>query len=226
MDRILRAADGWQDAIAGALAGASRPIPLDERLLARSRDGRAIRRRFDRTGFPPARPAATLLAIYPDAGGQLVIPLTVRHADLRSHAGEVSLPGGAVDAADASRQAAALREAWEEVGLEPASVTILGELEDIWIPVSNFELRPVVGAVTETPNLVPHDAEVDSIVELPLAALFDPDVVGVEEFESRGFRLHAGAYRFGGVRVWGATAQSLGMLAHVLNEAERADATR
>ena len=222
MDRILRAADGWQNAIAVALARASRPIPLDERLLARSGDGEAVRRRFDRTGFPPARPAATLLAIYPDATGQLVIPLTVRHADLRSHAGEVSLPGGAVDAADASREAAALREAWEEVGLEPASVTILGELEDIWIPVSNFELRPVVGAVDQAPTLVPHDAEVDSIVELPLAALFDPDIVGLEEFESRGFRLRAGAYRFGGVRVWGATAQSLGMLAHVLLEAEPA----
>ncbi len=223
MDRILRAADGWQDAFAGALAAAPRPIPLDDRLLARSREGEAIRRRFDRSGFPPARPAATLLAIYPDAAGQLTIPLTVRHADLRSHAGEVSLPGGAVDAVDASREAAALREAWEEIGLEPASVTIVGELDDIWIPVSNFELRPVVGAVAVRPELVPHDAEVSAIVELPLAALFDPDVVGVEEFESRGLRLRAGAYRYGGVRVWGATAQSLGMLARVLAEAGSAD---
>jgi 8-oxo-dGTP pyrophosphatase MutT (NUDIX family) len=219
MDRILRAADGWQDAIAGAMAQASRPIPLDDRLLARSRDGEAIRRRYDRSGFPPARPAATLLAIYPDAGGQLVIPLTVRHADLRSHAGEVSLPGGAVDAADASREAAALREAWEEIGLSPEAVRIIGELDDVWIPVSNFELRPVVGAIAQTPTLVPHDAEVAAIVELPLAALFDPDVVGLEEFESRGLRLRAGAYRFGGVRVWGATALTLGMLAHVLAEA-------
>ncbi len=220
MDRILRADDGWQGVIAEALARAPRPIPLDDRLLARMRDGSVARRRFDRARFPPARPAATLLAIYPDANGQLVIPLTVRHADLRSHGGEVSLPGGAVDAADASRQAAALREAWEEIGLHPASVTILGELEDIWIPVSNFELRPVVGAVSQAPTLVPHDAEVDAIVELPLAALFDPDIVGLEEFESRGLRLRAGAYRFGGVRVWGATAQSLGMLAHVLAEAD------
>jgi hypothetical protein len=60
---------------------------------------------------------------------------------------------------------------------------------------------------------------VAAIVELPLAALFDPDVVGVEEFESRGFRLRAGAYRYGGVRVWGATALTLGMLGHVLETA-------
>lgn len=220
MERILRADDGWMEILADALARAPRPIGLDERLLARTREGEPVQRRYDRSGFPPARPAATLLAIYPAADGGLVVPLTVRHDGLRSHAGEVSLPGGAVDAADASHEAAALREAWEEVGLEPASVTVLGELDDVWIPVSNFELRPIVGALATRPSLVPHDAEVAAIVELPLAALFDPDVVGVEEFESRGFRLRAGAYRYGGVRVWGATALTLGMLSRVLESVD------
>jgi 8-oxo-dGTP pyrophosphatase MutT (NUDIX family) len=219
MDRILRAGAGWEAAIADALRATPRPIPLDERLLPRGLDGESTRRRYDRSTFPPARPAATLLAIYPDADGRLVIPLTVRHADLRSHAGEVSLPGGTVDAADASREAAALREAWEEIGLEPDLVRIIGVLDDVWIPVSNFELRPFVGAVARRPALVPHDAEVASIVELPLAALFDPDVLGTEQFSGRGFTISAGAYRYGGVRVWGATAITLGMLAHVLEGA-------
>jgi 8-oxo-dGTP pyrophosphatase MutT (NUDIX family) len=219
MEPILRAGDGWQAAIAQAVARAPRPIPLDRRLFPRTRDGNVMRGRFDRSTFPPARPAATLLVIYPDDDGRLVVPLTVRHADLRSHAGEVSLPGGAVDPADASLQAAALREAWEEIGLEPSAVSILGELDDVWIPVSNYELRPVVGALAARPTLVPHDAEVASIVELPLTALFDPDVLGEEEFESRGFRIVAGAYRYGGVRVWGATALTLGMFAHVLEAA-------
>jgi 8-oxo-dGTP pyrophosphatase MutT (NUDIX family) len=219
MDRILRAGAGWETAIADALRATPRPIPLDERLLPRGPDGESTRRRYDRSTFPPARPAATLLAIYPDADDRLVIPLTVRHADLRSHAGEVSLPGGTVDAADASREAAALREAWEEIGLEPDLVQIVGVLDDVWIPVSNFELRPFVGAVAQRPVLVPHDAEVASIVELPLAALFDADVLGTEEFSGRGFTIRAGAYRYGGVRVWGATAITLGMLAHVLEGA-------
>jgi 8-oxo-dGTP pyrophosphatase MutT (NUDIX family) len=216
MERILAAGAGWEESVADALRRAARPIPLDERLLPRNSDGEATRRRFDRATFPPARPASTLLAIYPDDAGRLVIPLTVRHADLRSHAGEVSLPGGAVDATDANREAAALREAWEEIGLEPELVRIVGVLDDVWIPVSNFELRPFVGTVATRPTLVPHDAEVSAIVELPLDALFDDEVLGTEEFSGRGFTVRAGAYRYGGIRVWGATALTLGMLAHVL----------
>ena len=219
MERILRAGADWEEAVADAIRRADRPIPLDERLLARDADGELTRRRFDRATFPTARPASTLLAIYPDDAGRLVIPLTVRHADLRSHGGEVSLPGGAVDATDADREAAALREAWEEIGLEPELVRIVGVLDDVWIPVSNFELRPFVGTVAGRPTLVAHDAEVSAIVELPLDALFDDEVMGTEEFSARGFTVRAGAYRYGGIRVWGATAMTLGMLAHVLDAA-------
>ena len=201
-----------------ALRDVRRPIPLDERLLPRNDRGEVFRSRYDRASLPPARAAATLLAIYPDATGRLVLPLTVRRADLRAHAGEVSLPGGAIDAADAGTEAAALREAWEEIGLQPHLVRIAGTLDPVWIPVSNFELVPVVGTVAARPELVPQDAEVAAVVELPLEALHDEEVMGVEEFTARGITLSAGAYRYGGVRVWGATAITLGMLAHVLDQ--------
>ncbi|MGI8657908.1 MAG: NUDIX hydrolase [Candidatus Limnocylindria bacterium] len=219
MERILRAGAGWEEAIADVLRRAPRPIPRDDRLMPRPAGGATRRRLYDRSSFPPARLASTLLAIYPDADGRLVLPLTVRHPDMRAHAGEVSLPGGSVDAADASPEAAALREAWEEIGLDPALVRIAGFLDDVWIPGSNFELRPFVGTVSQRPMLVPHDAEVSSIVELPLEALFDDEVFGTEEFSGDGWRLLAGAYRYGGVRVWGATAFTLDMLAHVLDAA-------
>jgi len=185
--------------------------------MARAASDDGPRRSWDRAGFPPARRASTLLVIYPLPTGELVVPLTVRHADLRTHAGEVSLPGGAVDPGDAGPEAAALREASEEIGLDPALVTIAGALDDVWIPGSNFELRPFVGTVGERPILVPHDAEVAALVEMPLEALFDDGVIGIEEFSARGFTIRAGAYRYGGVRVWGATAFTLGMLAHVLD---------
>ncbi len=220
MSRILRAEGDWATNIADALAHAERPIPYDERLLPRNPDG-STRPRVagPRPGAPAPRRAATLLAIYPDSEGDLVIPLTVRRHDMTSHAGEVSLPGGRIDPADADEVAAALREAWEEVGIEPDQVQVAGSLDEVWIPVTNFVLRPVVGTLEHRPALVPHDAEVASIVELPVTALYDPTIVGDEEFTSSrgGWRVRAGAYRYGGVRVWGATAITLGMLARVLD---------
>ena len=219
IDRILRGADGWQDAIASALARASRPIAADPRFAPRDAGTTSTLPRFDRSTFPPARPAATLLLLYPGETGELTVPLTVRHADLREHAGEVSLPGGAVDATDATREATALREAQEEVGLDPSAITIAGALDDIWIPVSNFELRPFVGTATHRPDLRPQTDEVAEIVELPLEQLLRNDAVTEELIEGPGWLLQAAVYRHAGHRVWGATARTLAMFTAVLREA-------
>ena len=197
-----------------------RPILVDPRFAPRDGANRSNLERYDRAAFPPARAAATLLLIYPGPEGELTVPLTVRHADLREHPGEISLPGGAVDPTDASRQATALREAWEEVGVDPASVSIAGALDDIWIPVSNFELRPFVGTATVRPTLTPHTDEVAEIVELPLRHLLTDGVVTEELIEGPGWLLRAAVYRYAGHRIWGATARTLAMFASVLPEGE------
>ena len=167
----------------------------------------------------PPRAAATLLLLYPADDGELSIPLTVRHRDLRTHAGEISLPGGAIDASDPSAADAARREAWEELGVEPEAVTILGELDAIWIPTSNFELRPFVGATPTRPTFRPHDREVSEIFELPVRRLLDGTVLAEEEIEVPGLVLRAGVYRHAGQRIWGATAFTLAMFAAVLADA-------
>jgi 8-oxo-dGTP pyrophosphatase MutT (NUDIX family) len=220
MDRILRGDEGWQEALASALARATRPIAPDPRFAPRPATSGADHPRYDRATFPPARAAATLLLLYPGLDGQLTVPLTVRHADLRAHPGEISLPGGARDRADDTLEATALREAWEEIGVEPAAVSLLGALDDVWIPVSNFELRPFVGATGSRPAFAPHNDEVAEIVELPLQILLGDDAVSEEIIEGPGWQLRAAVYRHGGHRVWGATARTLAMFATVLREAD------
>ena len=223
MDRILRGGEGWQEVLAAALARATRPIAADPRFAPRAAADEAGLPRYDRASFPPARAAATLLLLYPGPEGQLTVPLTVRHADLRAHAGEISLPGGAQDATDASLEATALREAWEEVGVDPAAVSIIGALDDVWIPVSNFELRPFVGTTADRPAFAPHTDEVAEIVELPLHRLLAADAVSEELIEGPGWQLRAAVYRHGGHRIWGATARTLAMFAAVLDEAGMLD---
>lgn len=219
MHRILRGEKGWQEAIVRALADVIRPIPVDARFAPRDATGSSSLPRRDRSAFPPARPAATLLLVYPGLNDELTVPLTVRHADLRAHAGEISLPGGAVDASDVSHQATALREAHEEVGVDPSLVSIAGVLDDIWIPVSNFELRPFVATAAVRPALVPQTDEVAEIVELPLSHLLSDEVVIDELIEGPGWLLRAAVYRYAEHRIWGATARTLSMFAAVLRAA-------
>lgn len=206
--------------MADALRRSPRPIPVDDRLMPRREglDGATPMPRFDRATMPPARPAATLLLLYPGPDGELRLPLTVRNAALRDHAGEVSLPGGAVEQADASREATAMRETLEEIGVAEG-VTILGALDDIWIPVTNFSLRPFVGALPTRPEMAPQTDEVSLIVELPLRELLHDGAVTDEIVHGPGWTLRVGGYRAEGQLVWGATARTLAMFASVLQHA-------
>jgi 8-oxo-dGTP pyrophosphatase MutT (NUDIX family) len=221
MDEILLARPGWQDRVAEALRRSPRPIPVDDRLMPRRErvDSAAPMPRFDRSAMPPARLASTLLLLYPGGDGELQLPLTVRNDSLRAHAGEVSLPGGAVEEADATREATALRETLEEIGVAPAGVSLLGALDDIWIPVTNFQIRPFVGALPARPEMAPQADEVALIVELPLRELLHEGAVTDEIVHGPGWTLRVGGYRAEGQLVWGATARTLAMFASVLHGA-------
>jgi 8-oxo-dGTP pyrophosphatase MutT (NUDIX family) len=108
-------------------------------------------------------------------GAQRDLLLTERAHDMRSHPGQVSFPGGAIDPGETPR-AAALREAFEETGVRPEDVEVFAELPELWLPPSNFAVTPVLGWwERESPVGVVDPAEVHAVYRVPLADLLDPD---------------------------------------------------
>ena len=159
--------------------------------------------------FNPARirHAAGLLLVFPIEARAHVL-LTVRSETLGRHGGQVSLPGGVAEPRETYEQAA-LREAHEEVGLDPAAVRILGALTPIDIPISGFRLHPIVGAADRRPSLAPADQEVARILEADVDALCEPPA-RVEIARDRGSGLtNVPAFRVDDAEIWGATAMVL-----------------
>jgi 8-oxo-dGTP pyrophosphatase MutT (NUDIX family) len=178
-------------------------------------DGR-LRPRLQPTAS--ARPAAVLALLFPDDSGTARIVLTERMSYDGHHSGEVSLPGGKAEPDDADEAATAIRETVEEVGLDPdgAGVRVIGRLDDVFIPVSDFRITPVVAVAERTPDLVANPAEVARILVPPVEA-FLPDVA--LEFVERTIStwpIRYGGYRIEDLHVWGATARILGQLGAIL----------
>jgi len=160
------------------------------------------------------RDGAGLILLYPHRHRVHVV-LTVRKHDLPQHAGQVSLPGGAVEPSE-DPTAAALREAHEEVGIDPGAVTVLGRLTPLHIPASGFVLHAVVGDVPARPDLRPDPREVERILEVPLDDLCDPARVVVEQRQLVGRLREVPYFDVDGEKVWGATAMILAELLWLL----------
>jgi 8-oxo-dGTP pyrophosphatase MutT (NUDIX family) len=167
--------------------------------------------------FPAdARLAAALLLVYPGEQGPAV-PLTVRHRDLARHAGQISLPGGAADLGE-TLIAAALRETSEEVGVDPASVRVLGELTPVHVLVSGFTLHPIVGITDARPDFVAAEGEVEAILEVSLDEIRDASRIRTGTRVREGIAVEYPYFDLLGHRVWGATAMILGEFVCVLAE--------
>jgi 8-oxo-dGTP pyrophosphatase MutT (NUDIX family) len=166
----------------------------------------------------PARAAAVLALVHPGPEGDAQVVLTERPVGELRHSGEVSLPGGAIDPDDASAEDAALREAREEIGLDvdQAGVRLLGRLETVHIPVSGFELVPVLALAERLPVLVPDAREVAAVIHAPLAHFLPGAPIETTEEERSGRRFRYGYFPVGPYRVWGATARILGQLGAVV----------
>lgn len=172
---------------------------------------------------PPPRVNAGVLAPLFEEDGEARLILTRRSNDLRTHQGQVSFPGGRLDEGE-DAVAAALREASEEVDLDPALVTMVGWLHPVLTLVSASYILPVLGTLDGRPNLVPNPGEVERIFDVALAELAEPAVFHEERWHVPG-RAVPGAedgsfpvwfFEVAGELIWGATARMLYELLRVV----------
>lgn len=179
------------------------------------------------------RPAAVLVPLIREADDYTLL-LTVRASSLRRQPGDISFPGGAIDPDDASPLTAALRESEEEIGLEPADVDVLGQMDEM-STITGFRITPFVGLVNcvptraSLPAILPstwpdagpyhfrRNHEVEALLFVPLVTLRRPDIVSVEQGEiAPGHQIPVYHYRYHEHDIWGITGRLVKELLELL----------
>lgn len=193
---------------------------MPERLDTGERRGPAIL-----SGPESARPAAVLVLLAPaadadpDAEAEVLL---IRRVDRGGHhGGQIAFPGGRAEPQDRDDAETALREAAEEVDLDPvaAGARIVGQLETFWIPISDYRVTPVLAIAERRPRVTASEAEVAEILWAPLAAFLPDAPIEIVEADILDFRIRYGAYPIPGAQVWGATARILGQLGAIVGQA-------
>jgi 8-oxo-dGTP pyrophosphatase MutT (NUDIX family) len=197
----------WQARVRAALAGSQPHHAPDDWLLPGLT---AAESRQYRSYFPPdPRPAAVLIPLVGREPDPTVL-LTQRATQLRDHAGQISFPGGRIEASDAGPAAAALREAREEIGLDERFVSIVGYLPD-HVLLTGFRVTPVVAFVRTGFELLPEPQEVHDTFEVPLSFIFEPANHRLRRRRFGGGEAEVELYDipYGERNIWGATAGML-----------------
>lgn len=164
-------------------------------------------------GISHARRSAVLILLFPGEQGLLSTAFIKRVEYDGVHSGQVAFPGGKHEEEDPDLVATALREAREEAGILPETVTVCGELSSLFVPPSNFIISPVIAYCPIKPVFTPDPAEVAEIFTLPLSHFTDPSNLVERDFHPRsGNRIRVPGYQAGEFFIWGATAMILSEL--------------
>lgn len=161
-----------------------------------------------RTLDDPKLTCAAVLVPLVCKDGEWHVVVTQRTQTVEVHSGQISFPGGACDADDEDLLSTALRETHEEIGVPPQAVDVLGALDD-FRTVTNFSVTPFVAVIPYPFPYTPSPGEVESVVEVPLSFLHDPENLRMEERQHEGHVLDVLVWDFGRYKIWGATAQML-----------------
>lgn len=194
--------EGLRRIFAALAAGEGPPLPG-----AAAQAAMAPSYRPSAPGSPLFREAAVLVLVY-ERDGAARFPLTLRTETTKNHRGQVSLPGGAREEGETLGQTA-LREASEEIGVDPSLVELLGALSPLDVPVSAFRIQPFVGVCASPPRFRAQRDEVARIFEATLETFLGEAAVGVETRQLGRVAARVPFYDLGGEKVWGATAMIL-----------------
>jgi 8-oxo-dGTP pyrophosphatase MutT (NUDIX family) len=165
----------------------------------------------------PPRPGSVLILLY-ENGNEILFPLIKRAEYNGAHSGQVSFPGGKAEPGEDSIQTA-LREAEEEIGIDPSSVRVLGRLSDFFVIPSNFMVTPVVASFQGVPSFRPDPYEVVRVLQGNVTHLLREDAIRTREILAAGhYRMNAPHFEIENEIVWGATAMMLNEFRLVLRE--------
>ena len=156
------------------------------------------------------RKAAVTSLFYPDKDFNTRLLLILRKTYKGVHSNQVGFPGGKVEKSDVSLMHTALRETYEEVGVAAEKINLIMPLSEVYIPPSNFIVKPFLGIINEPPSFIPQETEVEKIIEVLLSDFLDEKSVYLEKVNtSYNLSIEAPIFKLNNYSVWGATAMIL-----------------
>ncbi len=166
-----------------------------------------------------SKKAGVIALFYPDAKLTTHLLLIHRKTYEGVHSNQIGFPGGKMESNDSDLIETALRETHEEVGVPPEEVTLIKSLSTVYIPPSNFEVQPYVGLLVNPFSFIPEEAEVESLVEVPIVDFMDDSKIFTQKLStSYATDIDVPAFNLNGYTVWGATAMMLSEIKELLKQ--------